>query len=236
MTLIDQRPFNTLAENASPHVPAWDTVNAVSILNDATAPHSPPNCLRVTYAAGSGSGTAPGSAGTDWSGQGLNIHTLYICYAARWSANWQMEDSGFTKQMYAWIGGAGRFFMAGNGAPWPDITSPITPYSMLQACVVFPSGNGNWAPNLVPSTRIVRGQFQTIEYVLKSNTAGTADGSVDMYVDGVHCTSVTGIQWTAGAAVWELFQWEPVWGGTGPTLVQAEQYLDCDYIYLSGKT
>ena len=238
MATIDTRPFTTLAENASPHVPAWDTVGGVSILSDATAPQSPPNVMRVTYPAGFGSGSAPGSAGTDWSAQNLGIRVLYIRYASRISANWQIEDSGFTKQMYAWCNGSPDFFMACHGTP--GTSGAITPYSMLQAIQVFPleGGNpqGNWAPNLVPSTQIVRGQWHTIEYVLTGNTAGTVNGALDMYVDGIHCTSVTGIQWTTPQTNWMLFQFEPVWGGTGPTPVAVEQYLDYDYVYLSGKS
>lgn len=236
MTMIDQLSCDTTAEHASPHVPPWDLNGSASIFSDATAPHSPPNVLRYTYPLGWAPGSAPGNKGVDWSAMGLNTRQLYIWYLSRMSPAWQMEDSGFTKQMYAWVGGAARFFMAANGAPWPDLTSPITPYSMLQAVTVFPGGQGNWAPNLVPSTRLVRNQWHGIEYVLTANSDSTADGSVEMYVDGVHCTSVTGIQWTPLASTWTIFTWDAVWGGNGSTNVQSEQYLDFDGVYLSGKS
>ena len=45
MTLIDERPFNSLTEHAAPYSPAWDTDSNLSILQDATAPISPSNVL-----------------------------------------------------------------------------------------------------------------------------------------------------------------------------------------------
>jgi len=228
MTLIDERPFNSLAEHAAPYSPAWDTDTSLSIVQDATAPISPSNVIRVTYPAGFHSGSAPGHAGVPFI---TSYKTLYVRFAAKLSLNWQGEDSGFCKYFYAWINGSGDFFFASNGVG----SAPLQPYSMLQSVVTFPSGNGNWGPNLVPSALIIRGQWQTYEFVLVGNSAGTADGSVDAYLDGVHITHVGGIQWTAGDGKWDTFEFRPIWGGTGSTLVQATQTMDWDNVYISGK-
>jgi len=227
MTLIDQRQFNSIAEHAAPYSPAWDTDNSLSIVQDALAPISPNNVIRVTFPAGYHSGTAPGHAGVPFPG----VKTLYIRFAAKLSLNWQGEDSGFCKYFYAWINGSGDFFFASNGTG----SAPLKPYSMLQSVAVFPNGNGNWGPNLVPSALIIRGKWQTYEFILVGNTAGTADGSVDSYLDGVHITHVGGIQWTAGDGKWDTFEFRPIWGGTGATLVQQTQTMDWDNVYLSGK-
>jgi uncharacterized protein YjdB len=228
MTVIDQRPFNSLAEHAAPYSPAWDTDNTLSIVQDATAPISPNNVIRVTFPAGYHSGTAPGHAGVPFT---TPVKTLYVRFAAKLSLNWQGEDSGFSKYFYAWINGHGDFFFASDGAG----SAPLQPYSMLQAVTVFPNGNGNWGPNLASSARIIRGQWQTYEFILVGNTAGTADGSVDAYLDGVHITHVGGIQWSDTDGKWDTFEFRPVWGGTGSTLVQQTQTMDWDDVYLSGK-
>jgi uncharacterized protein YjdB len=222
MTLIDERPFNSLTEH-----PAWDTDSNLSIVQDATAPISPSNVIRVTFPAGFHSGTAPAHTGVAFSG----YKTIYIRFAVKLSLNWQGEDSGFCKYFYAWINGSGDFFFASNGVG----SAPLQPYSMLQSVVTFPSGNGNWGPDLVPSARIIRGQWQTYEFVLVGNSAGTADGSVDTYLDGVHITHVGGIQWTSGAGKWDTFEFRPIWGGTGSTLVQSTQTMDMDDVYISAK-
>lgn len=227
MTLIDERPFNSLTEHAAPYSPAWDTDSNLSIVQDATAPLSPSNVIRVTFPAGFHSGSAPAHTGVAFSG----YKTIYIRFAVKLSLNWQGEDSGFCKYFYAWINGSGDFFFASNGVG----SAPLQPYSMLQAVVTFPSGNGNWGPDLVPSARIIRGQWQTYEFVLVGNSAGTADGSVDTYLDGVHITHVGGIQWTSGAGTWDTFEFRPIWGGTGSTLVQSTQTMDMDDVYISGK-
>jgi uncharacterized protein YjdB len=228
MTVIDQRPFNSLAEHAAPYSPAWDTDNTLSIVQDALAPISPNNVIRVTFPAGYHSGTAPGHAGVPFT---TPVKTLYVRFAAKLSLNWQGEDSGFSKYFYAWINGHGDFFFASDGAG----SAPLQPYSMLQAVTVFPNGNGNWGPNLASSARIIRGQWQTYEFILVGNTAGTADGSVDAYLDGVHITHVGGIQWSDTDGKWDTFEFRPVWGGTGSTLVQQTQTMDWDDVYLSGK-
>jgi len=227
MTLIDQRPFNSIAEHAAPYSPAWDTDNTLSIVLDALAPISPNSVIRATFPAGYHSGTAPGHAGVPFT----PVKTLYVRFAAKLSLNWQGEDSGFSKYFYAWINGHGDFFFASDGAG----SAPLKPYSMLQSVVVFPSGNGNWGPNLVPSALIIRGQWQTYEFILVGNTAGTADGSVDAYLDGVHITHVGGIQWSDTDGKWDTFEFRPVWGGTGATLVQQTQTMDWDDVYISGK-
>ena len=228
MTFIDQRPFNSLAENAAPHVPAWDTDNSLSIVQDATAPISPSSVIRATYPAGFAAGSAPGHAGVAFTG----YKTFYIRFAAKLSLNWFGEDSGFCKYFYVWQNGSLEgFFFASHGTG----TAPLEPYAMLQGIAKFPSGNGNWAPNLVPSAQIIRGQWQVYEFVLVGNSAGVADGSVDWYLDGVHIGSVGGIQWTTGASVFTQMDFRPIWGGTGTTLVPATQTMDWDHVYMSGK-
>ena len=228
MTFIDQRAFNSLTENAAPHVPAWDTDNSLTIVQDATAPISPSNVIRVTYPTGFTSGQAPGHAGVPFTG----YKTFYIRFAAKLSLNWFGEDSGYCKYFYVWENGSLEgFFFASQGAG----TSPLSPWVMLQGVTVFPNGNGNWSPNLVPSAQIIRGQWQVYEFVLVGNSAGVADGSVDWYLDGVHIGHVSGIQWTPGAAVFNQMDFRPIWGGTGPTPVPATQTMDWDHVYMSGK-
>jgi hypothetical protein len=230
MTLIDSRPFNTLAENAAPHSPAWDTDVTLSIVQDAAAPISAPNVIRATYPAGFGAGSAPGHAGVPFT----RYKTVYVRFAAKVSLNWYGQSSSFCKFFYFWVtdgtGNQENFFMASQGAG----TAPLIPYAMLQNVVVFPNANGNWAPNLVPSARIIRGQWHVYEFILVGNSSGRADGSVDWYQDGVHIGSVGGIQWVNGAATFDTFDFRPIWGGIGGT-VPATQTMDWDDVYLSGK-
>jgi hypothetical protein len=107
----------------------------------------------------------------------------------------------------------------------------------MKASVVVQAGqatDGVYDPNLVPGAVVPRGVWFNIEIVLTGNTAGNADGSIDWYVDGVHVGSKSGLIFTTGAARWDRFTVDPVWGGVGAT-VPATQTLDFDHVYLSGK-
>ena len=220
MTLISERPFNALNETAS-----WDTDNTLSIVQDATAPMSPSSVLRHTFPAGFAAGESNGHAGIQWS---PSYRVLYIKYWTKYSANFQGQQT-FSKQIYAWVNGSYPpiFFGAlGEGS------NPLTPEPVLQRMIV---GDGFKSPNLVPGARFTRGQWDLVEIVLVGNSAGTANGSVDWYLNGVHIGSISGLQFASGAANWNIFEFNPVWGGLGGPNVTNDMYIQWDHVYLSGK-
>jgi uncharacterized protein YjdB len=226
MTLIDERPFNSLNEHAAPNNPAWDTDNTLSIVQDPTAPKSPSGVLRNTFPTGfTGGGSAGGHAGVLLAG---NYRVLYISYWAKYSANWYGHETGINKHVYAWAGDYPPFVMEADGSG----TGPLRPRPALQRMI---SGDGMYTNNLVPSAVIPRGAWFHIEIVLNGNTSGTANGSMDWWLDGVHVGSVGGLQYTSGTTAWNVFEMYPVWGGVGTITVPSTQTLDWDHVYLSGK-
>src|SRR5712691_5406889 len=172
MTLISKRPFSTFNEVG------WAD-NGFTIVQDSTAPISPPYVMRATYPTGFVAGTSPGLAYVNTG----TYHTIYIRFAAKLSSNWYGQSSGYCKFFYEWVTAPSdeAFYFASHGAG----TAELEPYSELQGIVGSPSYQ-NLAPNLVPSARIIRGQWQVYEFILTGNSAGTADGAVDWYLDGVH--------------------------------------------------
>lgn len=226
MTMVDERPFDTLDEHISPHVPGWDTDATLQIITDATAPKSPSNVIQVPFPAGLVDTVSPvGHTGVQWSG---GQRTLYVCYYTKYSSNWQGHPT-FSKQLYCWINATRTpiFFGAkGSGA------SALSPQPVMQATVNY---DGFYAPNLVPGAVFTRNQWDLVELILVGNTAGTADGSFDWYLNGVHIGSLTGIQWDAGACVWNIFELNPVWGGNQGATVTNDMWLWWDHVYLSKK-
>jgi len=219
MTLINERAFNTLQESP------WDTDNTLSIVQDATAPKSPSSVLRATFPAGFAGGSASGHTGMTWSG-GQRI--LYARYWMKYSTNWWGHNTGINKQSYAWVtAGYTPFVMETEGTG----SGPLKPRPILQRMI---RGDGNYEPNLVPNATIQRGVWFQIEIILTGNTSGTANGAMDIYLDGVHVTSVSGLQWTTGATAWNVFELYPVWGGIGDT-VPATMWCQWDHVYLSKK-
>ncbi len=230
MTFIDERPFNTLAENASPHVPFWDTDNTLLIVQDTTAPHSPSNAIRAFYPAGWSGGAAPGHAGTTFGGLGT-FKTVYVGYWAKYSLNWVNHISNYTKEFYMGANGQPGQVFTLVSASSDDGTVPLVPRVCLQAAL---GTDGIFMPNLVPGVTVTRGQWFYFEVVLTGNTAGNADGSIDWFINGVHVGSRSAIKFTTAATAWTLLSFDPVYGGTGGS-VPANQWLDIDHVYLSGK-
>ena len=226
MTVLSNRAFNALDEAG------WSDQNGgsgggLSIFQDASAPKSPSTVLRATFPAGyTSAGDGPG--GSDF-GLPSRPRTLYVSFWGRVSDNWYGHDSGVNKQFYAYANGSPvMYFSAGC-----QYNGPITPYMALQSTASY--GDADLMPNLVPSARITRGKWYHIEVVLVGNTAGTRNGSVDWWLDGVHIGSYS-VQWLSGAATWNLFHYTSIWGGVGGPRVPATQYMDWDHVYLSGKS
>jgi hypothetical protein len=225
MTFIKERPFSALQED-----PSWDTDATLSIVNDNAAPISPSAVIRATYPPGFAPGGAPGHAGTTH----VPYRSIYIRFAAKLSSNWVGNGTGTNKMMYEWVASpnAPDFFFSADGIG----SGTLQPSARLQNVVTFPGGTGNLAPNLVPSAQVIRGQWQVYEILLTGNSAGTADGMIDWWLDGVHVGHVTGIQWTTVATTFNIFEFNPIWGGlsTVPAITQT-QTMDWDHVYLSGK-
>ena len=227
MTVISERAFNALNED-----PAWTDYNSPSIAQDATAPKSPSNVWHATYPTGFAGGSSPAAA---WLGENnpFSYRTVYVSWWAKHSSNWYGNPTGTNKHVYVL---ANRTVWSVYFTAQAQGTGPIVPSMESQNWIV-----GGWnppdqllSPNLVPSARITRGQWFHIELVLVGNTAGTANGSVDWYMDGVHIGSYSGVQFTTGAALWTTMNLAPVWGGA-EGIVPATQTLDIDHFYMSGK-
>ena len=216
MTLLNERPFNSLTESSG-----WIT-NKLTIAQDASAPKSPSSVIRATYPAGFSGGSSPGTA--EFSHAGHRV--IYISYWAKLSANFWGHLTGVNKQLYEWANGNGIFYFEAAGVG----SGSLTPRVVLQGT----PADAVLSPNLVPTARIPRGVWYHVEIVLNGNSSGSADGSVDWWLDGVHIASYSGRQFTSGATSWGIFQFQPVWGGV-TDVVPATMTQDWDHLYISGK-
>jgi hypothetical protein len=227
MTVISDRPFNALNELG------WSDGGGsgeFDLRTDATAPHSPTGILHAWFPAGYAAGNGP--VAFDRSSLG-DKRTMYVAFWSRYSANYYGQSSGTNKQFYlhATTGDAPVFFFSAYGSG----SGPLLPYIQLQGVISWSPnpGSGNLGPNLVPGAQIIRGQWNLVEVVAVGNTAGTADGSVDVYLNGTHVSSYT-IQWQSGATTWSRLHGTTIWGGVGGT-VPTLMSVDWDHIYLSAK-
>jgi hypothetical protein len=202
-------------------------VNDVTIENDPTAPKSPSSVAAIHYPAGYTGGGSPAVVENDING---TPKTLYVSYWVKLSSNWQGHESSVNKQMHLWIGDTliNRVYTLARGVGNGALSAEIA----LQG--VVGSEEANLTPNLgVPAT-VVRGQWHHWEIVLTANSAGTPDGVIEWWLDGVKVGRYTNIQFTTEASRWKVIQWSPTWGGVDDVLA-ADQTMWMDHIFVSGK-
>jgi len=234
MTPITETSFTTGTEDYWYY--EYNQTNA-QIVQDAAAPRSPSGVMQFTYPTGMSGGVGPNSLERDWD---PHIYkTLYV-------SSWMKVSSNFyghcgpeiTKTFHFWVGDGS---VSGNKL-YTNVrgcgTEPLSAWVNLQGVVSggnFDSGtSAEFGPNLGQPATIVRGQWHRYELVIKGNSAGAKDGTLDWWLDGVHVGSYTGIQYVPGAATWDLMKWNPTWGGLGGT-VPAAFTETIDHIYVSGK-
>jgi hypothetical protein len=223
MTALRERAFNALNDD-----PAWKTMAspAATIATDANAPQSPSNVLQINYPAGFAGGSSP-----DFTETGIpSVRVLYTCYWVKFSANWQGHNTGINKLGYTWFDNTPAFVAEAEGAG----SSPLVSRMAIQYSLVQPNSDGWYNQNLAPNAVFTRGKWDLVEIVITGNSAGTADGILDWYLNGVHVGHYSGIQWSSAATLWNLNRIYPVWGGIGD-VVRADQYIQWDHIYMSGK-
>lgn len=228
MTFVNERPFTALDE-----APWGNTLTSpgATIVSDALAPKSPSSVVSFNYPAGY---AADGSAPTNTELGHTGFRYLYVTYWCKYSSPWQGHESGTNKQIYVWHNGTNPFiFLEGAAA---GTSEDITIRVALQAVVSSPVGTDGWVDmNLAPTAKFTRGSWDLVELLLTGNTAGAANGAVDIYLNGVHTSHMDTIQFSAAATSWDLTRIYPVWGGVGTIPVAADQSWSVDHFYISGK-
>lgn len=233
MTLISDRPFNAL------HELGWDEPSnggtGGKIIQDATAPVSPSNILRVTYPAGFTGGGAP------WDGDSPNFlyKTVYVSHWAKVSSNWQNHPSDINKMYYLYTSTDVPSIVIVLYGPGGKAGATLYPYIEGQNIVKGGEGsadpqNPDWKPNLGANAVVTRGQWFHIELVAAMNTVGNADGYMDLWLNGTHITHVGGVKFQNSAPSWRSLHYAPVWGGGGGTVTNT-MYMDWDQLKVSGK-
>lgn len=223
MTIVGERPMSATGEP-----PFADFLNAnASFIADASAPQSPLGILRATYPGGMTGGQSPVGA-IDLNFEGAPRRYLYHAWWSKFSANFYGHLSNMNKMAYYRTPAHnGLFVFIANGSG----TGTLVPMIALQGTATY--GTTNLFSNLVPGATIPRGQWNLVEVVAVGNTAGNTDGSIDVYLNGVHVISYA-MQWESGGTTWGFLQYYPGWGGAADT-VPYDMTMDVDHWYVSGK-
>src|ERR1041385_8648297 len=219
--LTDAIPV-TQGEVAIPGGSGWSSIyngaGNVTEVADATAPLSGGSVWQFRYPAGFGGGEAPAT-------EFFNHAAAREVYAGFWwkpSSPWQNHPSSNVNKIAFWFGG-------GGGQSIDIQMYGPAPY-YLHVVTEFPSGF-RLRPN-VTATPVTLGQWHKIEWHIKyASSAGSGDGVVEWWLDGVLQGSYSNVQ-TPGDAGFTMFQFSPTWGGVGDTKSETDYYW-FDHVHLS---
>ena len=238
MILITDRHFDSKATDNDDKGPGgsdgWDGVEYrygnFTIANDPSAPNGDGRVGQMFYSATMTAGTGPGIAQIYFP---RGVRQVYLSIWARISPNWVGNQSSTNKMFFLGVaGGNNQFFLSAEGSG----SNPLYAQLRLQ-------GINDPRPRItanINNAEIIRGAWQRWELVVTCNSrTNAADGSINMWINGTHVTSVRDVNWThtkypTRPCDMNIFNWNPTYGGGGAS-PGVNQYLWFDRVYISGK-
>ena len=209
------QPFDQLAGLG------WDwpaiVPGVVRIVDDPSAPLSPPHVLRFDYRPGFSGGGAPGLVDYPHSGS----PEVYAGFWWKPSEPWQNHPSNVNKL---------AFWQTATWGSSADIQMYGPAPYQLHVVTQFRSGTARLQPN-INQTAVTLGTWHRIEWHLKYASSAGADGLVEWWLDGVLQGRYTNLR-TPGDQGFTVFQFSPTWGGVGGTKNQDDYFL-FDHVRIS---
>lgn len=224
-TKLTEHFFNTVFNTDGAGVGVWSADSpGFSIVQDSTAPKSPPNVAQFTYPAGFQAGSAPGHIEFDLP---PNISQLYISIYMKLSANFEGQQSETNKVGFAWILDHPAVFLSNQGAGSDSL------YPTLRFQGPCCDTRAYFRQNVGTLQAMNRGQWRRWEVLLIANTPGQTNGVIRYWIDGQKVGDYTDVWIRDTAGTWQYVYLQPIWGGTAGQVAQT-QYLWVDHLYVSG--
>lgn len=209
-------------------LPCWEVVQ------DATAPHSPPDVGQWNFRAGCCAGGGPaGPTSRTFLGSEKPLITLYVQIYFKTSDNWFGHPLGRCKfvNIHPFNRGAECIMdLNGKGATG-RMQTVLAPQGMQADGVSNALRKNNLA-----NTEIFRGQWHQWELIAKLNDRNVLNGELDWWLDGVKQARHTDLGWIGpvGVRSWGKVAHNIILGGRGNP-VPADQFIRIDHMYISGK-
>jgi hypothetical protein len=224
-TLLTEHFFNTVENTDGAGIGTWSLGNGdVSIVNDASAPKSPPNVGEWLYPAGFQAGSSPGMIEFD---NLNNSSQLYLSFWMKLSPNFQGQGSETNKVLFIWINNHPAVFLSNQGS---GTSAPLIPTVRYQGDV---DSRAYFNQNVGTQQAMTRGQWRKWEMLLIANTPGQANGVIRFWIDGRKVGEYTNVGFRNGTEAFQYVFLQPIWGGTSGT-VSSTQYLWIDHLRVSG--
>jgi hypothetical protein len=228
-TLLTEHPFNTVYNTDGAGTGVWyggsGGGSGLNIINDPTAPRSPPGVAQFTYPTGFAAGSAPDHIIFDVP---PNLSQLYVSFWMKLSSQFQGEDSETNKVFYFWINSDPSVFLSNQGS---GTTAPLMPIVRYQGSF---DTRAHFNQNVGSGVPMTRGQWRHWELLLITNTPGQANGVFRWWIDGQKVGDYTDVRLRNSTNTWQYVYLQPIWGGVGST-VRSTQYLWIDHLRVSGQ-
>ena len=238
MSVITDRDFDSKARNnndrGSSGSDGWDGIEyrygAFTIVNDPSAPNGDGKVGEMFFPSNHPAGTGPGTAQIYFP---KNIQTAYVSVWARVSPNWVGNQSSTNKMFFLGVAkGNNQFFFSAEGSGHNSLQAQLRLQGVNdpRSRITPNRGNGD----------IARGAWQRWEFVFTCNSGqDRPDGSIDLWINGSHVTSVNDVNWTQTkypnrGCDMNIFNWNPTYGGGGAS-PGVNQSIWFDRVYISGK-
>lgn len=231
----------------------WDGAEyryrSVSIVQDSSAPLSPPNVMQFSYPAGTyrsslGGGVVQmqpmhGAYYNDVGGP-FPLTEIYFRMAFKISSNWTNNPTGTNKIFF--IRGSDRAstepiirLKGVSSAPGAQLRLSVDPQGSGMPDGTFYYPNGSEAGS---ASNIQRGRWYVLEGQFIRGTKGRRDGQFRVWLDGALVMNYGNIEWLKPASPpaqhWDYIHIAPVWGGGGG-VIPSTMHLWIDHFYVSGK-
>jgi hypothetical protein len=211
----------------------------ISIVQDNSAPWSPPNVLQITYPTGLAGGNTPLAMSHPISG---GYQEFYASIWLKYSTGFVFDDAEILKIMYVWASDETPTLClcTVNASPSPALTGNFIPEIRTQD-----AEEDDLGPNVAGQTgySFPPNQWVRLEFSLKMNTPsgvdgglGNKDGVFKIWAQGVEVADYPNVRIVNGPTqeTWVTMQIAPYWGGGGGT-VSAPQELWVDHVYASAR-
>ena len=230
---VTDRGFTTKARDSSDTAGAegWSTIEykypALQIVDDPSAPKSPPSVAQVSFRAGTIGGVARGNAVEPFPGSGLR--TVNLSMWVMLSSDWVGPSNGKSLLAEVLIAGQPRVQIVAKGVGSRDLIPAI----VLGAGT--PDARVRLTPNVVEAARLSRGVWHQWDVEVTANDPGIANGHVSWSLDGTKVGEYNDVTLVADgeAPAMTVYRQRSLWGTRSDT-VPANMEALYDEVAISG--
>jgi len=215
------------------------------VIEDPTAPASPPIVIQTRFPANFEAGRGPVSWG-GWDKGGSETGQKSKFYLSLWikiSGNDYENQAVGTKMgmiASAWnplkgAGTQGILFLNGTGKQRVAPAFKVEFHQEFNAAMNPPYHNRHLEQNADRRSLMTCGTWHQWEVVMELNTPGTANGVFRWWIDGTKVIDHSDMTYLFGKNLTGFWQWKwnPTWGGTKGVRTKEDLVL-IDHVYMSG--